>query len=443
MYNAMTGKQSPNHPIQQIRVLKSITFLLLTALFSLTFANTEPDFQQDDIGTYISHWSGIDQLSGENKTILFYQIIPGDLIFTAGAEGYTARYEIHINLVDENGEHIDDRFQKETIQVADYAESLQSDWFCIGQAAFSSLQDGRHKATIVIRDQQSEKSTTIIYEFGVSVSQTDMFDLSDVQLAAQYMVDLTADANESDAVLPYPLAIYGNGQEQLFYYFEIYAPKEMIGDSMQLAISYINEQNEDVIVDESVRPILSTKQPVFSNIDTGNLPAGKYHLIANVNINDAVFTVERQIPFYVYQSPIDLRYKSFDDVLQELEYIANKTEIEALREIPEGERQAAIDSFWVTKDPTPETVLNEVMTEYYRRIEFAKVNFWTGKSDGFMSDRGKVYMKYGMPNKIFKQDLGYARTHQEIWHYDRAPYQVRFTYKRAFDDYVLVEPMAF
>ena len=211
---------------------------------------------------------------------------------------------------------------------------------------------------------------------------------------------------------------------------------------MHLAISYINEQNEDVIIDESVRPILSVKQPVFSNLNTGNLPAGKYHLLANVNIQDDVFTIERQIPFYVYQSPIDLRYKSFDEVLKELEYIASESELDALRDVEEADQQAALEAFWLERDPTPETVLNEVMTEYYRRIEFAKVNFRVGKGKrSFMSDRGKVYMKYGMPDKIFKEDMGYARTHHEVWHYDREPYQVRFTYKRAFADYVLVQPI--
>ena len=197
MYNAMTGKQPPNYPDQLIRALRTITFLFLTALFSVTFAENDTHLQPGQIGTYISHWSGIDKLNGHNKTIIFYQIIPGDLIFTASEGGYQARYDIHINLVAENGEHIDNRYQRETIEVSDYAESIQSDWFCIGQTAFSNLTPGRHKATIVVRDQQSEKSNTIVYEFGVSANHADMFDLSDLQLAAQYMVDMTADQQES------------------------------------------------------------------------------------------------------------------------------------------------------------------------------------------------------------------------------------------------------
>jgi GWxTD domain-containing protein len=94
------------------------------------------------------------------------------------------------------------------------------------------------------------------------------------------------------------------------------------------------------------------------------------------------------------------------------------------------EKDAFIEQFWFRRDPDKSTSINEFREEHYRRIAFANENFHSGM-DGWRTDRGMVYIKFGKPTGIEKHPEGgsYARKpHEgggvtstfpfEIWYYD-------------------------
>lgn len=57
--------------------------------------------------------------------------------------------------------------------------------------------------------------------------------------------------------------------------------------------------------------------------------------------------------------------------------------------------------YWATKDPTPDTRFNELMNEFYNRIDYSEMTFKTiSGNGGAKSDRGKTYIKYGTPDSI-------------------------------------------
>ena len=61
------------------------------------------------------------------------------------------------------------------------------------------------------------------------------------------------------------------------------------------------------------------------------------------------------------------------------------------------ERDRFIEQFWLRRDPDPGTRENEFKEEHYRRILYANENFSAG-IEGWKSDRGRVYIKFGPPN---------------------------------------------
>lgn len=63
------------------------------------------------------------------------------------------------------------------------------------------------------------------------------------------------------------------------------------------------------------------------------------------------------------------------------------------------ERDQFIDQFWVRRAPDPESLQNDFEDEHYRRIVYANENFST-KQPGRATDRGRVYVLYGPPDKI-------------------------------------------
>jgi len=77
----------------------------------------------------------------------------------------------------------------------------------------------------------------------------------------------------------------------------------------------------------------------------------------------------------------------------------------------EEERRAFIERFWAALDPTPGTGTNERRIEFWKRVEEAEGLFRESLAPGFKSDRGKVYILMGPPDR--RDQLG----NQEVWTY--------------------------
>jgi GWxTD domain-containing protein len=71
------------------------------------------------------------------------------------------------------------------------------------------------------------------------------------------------------------------------------------------------------------------------------------------------------------------------------------------------EREHFIEQFWLRRDPTPGTVENEFKEEHYRRIAYANERYFVrGKTPGWKTDRGRIYITYGPPNEIEDHSAG-------------------------------------
>ncbi len=67
----------------------------------------------------------------------------------------------------------------------------------------------------------------------------------------------------------------------------------------------------------------------------------------------------------------------------------------------------AIKRFWVERDPTPATLLNERLIEHWRRIAFARRNFVYNRTSPYRTDdRGTLYVRYGTPDRVTRGTLG-------------------------------------
>jgi GWxTD domain-containing protein len=64
------------------------------------------------------------------------------------------------------------------------------------------------------------------------------------------------------------------------------------------------------------------------------------------------------------------------------------------------ERDEFIEQFWYRRDPTPDTLKNEFEDEYYKRVLYANDHFAAGGEPGWRTDRGRLYIEYGPPDKI-------------------------------------------
>jgi len=96
-------------------------------------------------------------------------------------------------------------------------------------------------------------------------------------------------------------------------------------------------------------------------------------------------------------------------------YIISDEERSAfLRLQTDEERESFIESFWLRRDPSPDTVENEFKEEHYRRIAYANEHFASG-IPGWKTDRGRIYITYGPADEIEDHSSGgsYERPPEE------------------------------
>jgi GWxTD domain-containing protein len=65
----------------------------------------------------------------------------------------------------------------------------------------------------------------------------------------------------------------------------------------------------------------------------------------------------------------------------------------------EDEREQFVEQFWLRRSSNPDLLENDFKEEHYRRVVFANENFGT-ELPGWKTDRGRVYVMFGPPDKI-------------------------------------------
>lgn len=135
--------------------------------------------------------------------------------------------------------------------------------------------------------------------------------------------------------------------------------------------------------------------------------------------------------------PVSLEWLEGDEWAFEVQSIASSDELAAYGRLANArERDAFIERFWATRDPSPGTDANEFRDEYLRRVQFARSRFDASGGMGFNTDRGRVHLMFGPPDSIETEQTRIDRF--EIWRYTslgNLGEDVRFRFSLSRDQY--------
>ncbi|MBI5474872.1 MAG: GWxTD domain-containing protein [Ignavibacteriae bacterium] len=147
-------------------------------------------------------------------------------------------------------------------------------------------------------------------------------------------------------------------------------------------------------------------------------------------------TLEQKFRMVWPDMPLSLR--DVDFALDALRHITSEDERDSLQSGSKETRLQHLEEFWATKDPTPHTNYNEMMVEYYRRVDHATRAFSSMKSpDGYKSDRGRIYILHGPPTKSART-LDPNEGYNEVWTYEKLNKRFVFADRSKSGNYVLV-----
>ena len=159
-------------------------------------------------------------------------------------------------------------------------------------------------------------------------------------------------------------------------------------------------------------------------------------LLANITIGNDGESREFPISVKWVNKPLSLRNAEF--AIEMLQYIEEEKVVSELLDFDSDEYPKELHNYWKKYDPTPETEYNELMEEFYSRIDYAAMEFrGITKNNGLSTDRGKIYIRYGQPDSIERSsnDLGYV---VETWIYSSPRHKFVFVDQQGTGNFILI-----
>lgn len=268
--------------------------------------------------------------------------------------------------------------------------------------------------------------------------------LSSVQLARG--IERSEDPSDPFAksglrVRPNPSAFYGEGAPAIAYYAEVYRPPAS-GDEYTL-LTYLAESDQagpmaghQRRTTRSVRPV----DVIAGQLDVSDVPSGIYYLRLVVLDagNEAVAEQSKRV--YVINPDI----ARADDGVAEMDYEATlfaamgEEELERglrhVRVLASGREVAQIEaltsdddrrqflaSFWRNRDTDGRPGVNEALRGFNERLALVNERYREGGRDGFDTERGRVYLKYGPPSEVDRRAFDSNANPHEVWTYENIP----------------------
>lgn len=146
------------------------------------------------------------------------------------------------------------------------------------------------------------------------------------------------------------------------------------------------------------------------------LEAGKFTLDIEYRLGSV--KRQQQYQFHVAWPARPFSLTDQDLAVDAVRHIAKESEIDAMTSGGATKRAEAFARFWRERSRDTTTAFNEVMAEYYYRVDDALRRFSTSKeNDGYKTDRGRIYILYGPPQKS-DRTLQPNEAPTEIWTYE-------------------------
>jgi GWxTD domain-containing protein len=401
-------------------------FILSIVLFfiSLIFSQDIPSTSKGELKFYVdfSAFKG-----EEGKTYQeFYLMIHADQLNFIGNENKNASFKVSSLIKNYNDEEIskhewltDALLNRDSIDLRSLA--VYDQWAEI-------LDPGIYKVSVNVTEQ--EKKISGIAKFNIKVSSFNDNDLSASNIEFITRVEEKKEENHFEKngriIIPNPWRRYGLLIPKLSFYYEIYNiqnPNQ--NKSLSIDYSIINKDDIEVKKLSGVEVKKTGKDlSIIHAIDLEGLNSGIYTLKAEIsdeNENQKCFLLRNfeiiQID-YLSNNP-QLTEEEAETSGKLLEYLATPQEYNIYKNLSLQGKTKFLISFWKEKDPSSGTIENEYLQSIMQRFNYANQNFGWGKIEGYKTDKGRVLIKYGMPDETESYSSEANSVPYEIWTYTK------------------------
>ena len=397
--------------------------------------------------------------SGLVRVDVLYRIRYDFFVFThdysAGPQTYRAHGNILIELIDSTETSVSRKVSSINLHASNN-ELLQLRKQYYQGSASLLVQPGRLTAVYRVEDEETRR------EFGdrKQILRIPSFKGNSSLRSTLTFVDPPADPSTSSRFVP-----LNNGNTALFALNTgviLSVSDEDISPTVRYSLVQVNSegrerslvQKETTVVasifrrtslrldadnPEDLRYVLDSSAKttaMYFTLPTSHLKQGRYTARFHFGSHDTS-SISKDFSIRWIDMPLSLW--DLDFAISAMKYIATDDEFDELRSGSRASRIRKFEEFWGKRDKTPETAYNEVMAEYFRRVDYAFTTFKTLKEEnGAMTDRGRIHILFGKPSNIIRS-LAPGAPPREVWTYSSLNKEFIFEDPSKQGNYKLIE----
>jgi len=334
-------------------------------------------------------------------------------------------------------------FDKYIVNSPEMLDSTIEDYYDLKRV---SLDPGYYDFEIIIKDLNN--NTEVSAEQSINIVKFNPLKIGFSTIGFIQSATKTAEKNNfvknGFFMLPYLTNYFPPIYEKMGTYFEIYNTNKIVGESKKIMLTF---EVEDVETGVKVEDIFKVQKfntaaviPVLSFLSIDKLATGDYNLVVSViNSNNEIIKVEKLFfqrrsdkiePSQINFENLDISQSFTNDIdkdslpfyLNSLLPISPRNESKAILSMLNKEKldineiQKYFHAYWVETNPID---AYDSWLKYKKQVLLAEKFYATQIKHGFESDRGRVFLQYGVPNHIQDIKHDHSSVPYQIWHYYR------------------------
>jgi len=336
------------------------------------------------------HLNAHSKLNEENQFGIQVNLnLPNSLfVFQKNNDKFEANYQLSIAILDSIKNQIQHHSWQETKSVS-FFEETRSEAESISTGHFFNVNSGNYSISILIEDLDSK------YRWHKNIP---LKNYKTNFISATLINTINENTNNyAGNVIPEKT---DKINLKISYQFE-----ELIQNSY---LKLNGENDNDIVFQDSIS-IKNKINTIFYDINLSEFWLGELKL--NLNYGELEENLTLILP-----GKNSEYWHDINTTIHIMSYILSSSEIRQLRELSKDDKIIFIKNYWKSMDPSPETDKNEVMEEFFSRVDYSLTHF-AEFGPGWQSDRGRIYILYGPPEHVELANQNNQGYKYEIWHY--------------------------
>ena len=418
--------------------MNKLRILFRLAVFTFVFANS-PAISGDKSLILFSDYAVYKYDDGSDKCYveIFYNLLRNDLKYYPDSSGFSAIMDFKLVLGDSTGNPLDSLSWKAGSRIKSLSVLEDSDYL-ISDVFGELFEPGSYTVNLSVTNDGNVGWNS--FKLDVPSPEETALAVSSIEWAYEIKADSAGKLLKNGyRVLPNASGRFQQEDNIIYLYAEAYnIDMSPDADSTYSAIMEIYNSQGDLY--KTIKPVNYIKPGKSAVIATGfsiaAFEGGMYKM--KLILKDGDRTARTEKSFSVIPSTEKTRLRIMQSILgdypggsgiqneeqakkfrADLIYIATAEELKLYDSLNLRGKENFRKEFWEPRDTDPATVVNEFQLEHYRRLKYVEEHYSRhgGMIPGWKTDQGRVYILYGEPTEIERNQSSIQTRSWEKWWY--------------------------